>query len=242
MRLLSDIYNEVLLRLGESGNSPAPVVPTGTDTSNTLSATAGFVALYNQVASDICRTCYPHHSTATVTDVPTGTQALQLASAPTSENGTLWLVRGVTYGGTAMTYCSRARLEVYYPTWQTDQQDTPVYWYQEGEEVGLYPRPTSVSGDVVLSGYGVPEMIDVDTSSLTEQVSWLPDDVMPLLITGIAAALCSPKNADDPSLLMRHPELQGEYDAMTAARWRSLPADLRTTVYAGAGLKLGLTK
>ncbi|WP_125205745.1 hypothetical protein [Capsulimonas corticalis] len=215
---LADLQRDVLSRLGEAANSPAGNLESGTGAAAVLVTSATITQYLNDGASDLARTAFPIVNAGTFS-WPSGAQSVQLSIFTAPGGAALWLARGVAWGGTALTHCSRSALENYYPTWAADAPGTPLYWYDTGQDgVGLYPIPNA-SQTVTVNGFALPPaLVNADDAP-----SWLSPDLSSLLVFH-AASMIAQKNLEDPSLAARAEVWRGEYERGKASLLARLTA------------------
>ena len=229
---LASLQMDVLARLGEAANSSAGSLETGTGGAAVLTTAATAAQYLNDGAADLARAAFPIVSGGTFS-WPAGAQSSLLSLFTTPDGTTLWYARGLSWGGAALTHCSRSALENYYPTWAADAPGTPLYWYDTGQNgVGLYPIP-SAAQTVAVSGFALPPAL-VNASDVP---AWLPPDLANLLVF-YAATMIAEKNLEDPSLAARIDIWRGEYERGKSALLAKLAAAdplLARTLAAGGG-------
>ncbi|MEO7714973.1 MAG: hypothetical protein ABIY70_02120 [Capsulimonas sp.] len=229
---LGALQRDVLSRLNEADNSSAGNLETGTGMGATVATAATITQYLNEAAADLARSAFPIVQAGTFS-WPGGAQAALLSVFTVPESLTLWFARGVAWGGTALTHCSRSALENYYPTWAADAPGTPLYWYDTGQNgIGLYPIP-SASQTVVANGFVLPSpLVDAD-----DEPSWLPSDLTKLMVF-YAAVMIAQKNLEDPSLAARADLWRAEYERGKAQLLSKLAASdplLTRTLAAASG-------
>jgi len=226
---LSDIRNRSLSLLHEPSDSTLADLPTGVGGTSTIVTTAQLNGHINDGAADMCRRGFRLDETGTAT-IATGTQYVAFSSLTTTGGHTIRGARTVQYNGTQLTYYGLPFLENRYPTYQTDANATPLFWYLDGERgIGLYPTPSSNSGVVKIVGVvGQPVLLSADGDT----PSWLPTDRHNML--SLYAAYMVAKSAiEDASIRPRSQAWEDEYEQgisqMLERLWESDP--LTTAVF-----------
>jgi hypothetical protein len=231
---LADLRSDVLSRLAEPVNSPAGQLDPGTSDTPTITTAATITQYLNEAQEDLARSCYPVVDYGTLASTPTGTQALSFSSLTVTSGKKIWAARGVSWNGVALSHCSRSALDVWFPTWITDANGTPAYWYEQGEDgIGLYPKPSAAQSTVV-NGLAVPVRLSADGDIPT----WLPADRTPLLVY-YAASMIAAKNTQNPSLAPRAPLWRQEYEAGKAELLARLVASDPKLAQAHFGVGVG---
>ena len=222
-QMLSDLQNDVLSRLNEASNSGIGVLATGTGGAPTIATLATITQYLNEAMAAFCRECYPVPAIGTYTWAA-GAKYVGLTNFTISSGGTIWAVRGVSYAGVQLQYCSRAALELWFPTWQTDASGTPLYWFlADHNSVAVYPTPTLATATVSIDGYAIPPSLVNQTDVIT---AIMPDEQIALVFH--AAARLAEKNQQDENLAPLVATFMAEYQKRAdQAKARILPSVLR---------------
>lgn len=190
------------------------------DGSNNLKVTS---ASYNFVTGDVGSVVEITAGSSWTKETTTigsisGTAAiLALSPAATGVTGGTW-----NLSAGSLTYTERSALERANPSWLTAATSTPQYWYQNGENIGVYPRP-SAAGTLKVDGFAVPTALTSDTSDTS---SWLIDDLTHLMVWYAAFKLAT-KNLEDGSLASRVKIWQQFYDQGRDDLWLKLDPRIR---------------
>lgn len=204
---LGDVINDVLSLLGEDSNSTAGDLRSGTGASSTISTAQTITQYVNESCAELARGAYPVNDYGIFT-LPSGSASFSFTALTTTTGNVIWAPRGVAWNGIALDRCSRTAAELWSPSWTTDANATPAYWYPQGTDgVGLSPKPSS-SSTVTVYGVAIPKLL----ANTTDPLNWLQPDLVKLIEFRTAARLAM-RNAEDPSLGPRAELWNAEWEA-----------------------------
>lgn len=213
---LTQLQNNVLSRLNESGNTSAGELDSGTGGAATIATTATLTQYINNACAHLCKTCVALQDTATYT-YPTGSLTVPFSAFTTVTGGKLWAVRTAKWNGAQLTKAESAYIELGYPSLESDSNGTPLHFYQNGQfAVGLAPKP---SADQTLSVTGFITPVALATGSDT--ASWIDDDEA-IYIEFYAAYMIAMKNTEDPTLIQKVNPWKMEFESAKARLWTRL--------------------
>jgi hypothetical protein len=219
---LSDLQNSVLTLLHEAQNSPVAELDPSPGGTAAITTDQQITLFLNEGCADLARTAIPVPGTASL--AAQTAQMYAYSAFTTLDSGKLWYARSVSFNGFALIPISRAALERWFPTWQTDPTGSPLYWFRNGVEgFGIYPQPSS-SGTLAAAGFEIPVPLASPTDTL---MAWLPDHLTKLPVW-YAAAQVALQNDEDMSLRQRAVIWSGAYQEGVAELqkqcWQSDPA------------------
>lgn len=219
---LTDLQNAVLALLHEAQNSPAAELDTGAGGGATISTAQQITQFLNEGCADLARNAVLVPGAATLSSQTAPSYAY--SALATADGGRLWYARSVSWNGVALKPISRTALSIWFPTWQTDEAGTPLYWFRNGVEgVGIYPAPASAA-TLAASGFEIPPILVNSTDTLA---SWLPDHLTKLPVW-YATAQVALQNDEDMSLKSRAVTWSGAYQEgvqeLQRQLWQSDPS------------------
>ena len=192
---LADMQNDVLSRLGESFNSPAGLLPTGTGGAAVIATLQTATDYLNEAAADLARMAQPLPDMGTCS-LGSGVRYLSFNALTLSSGNFMWAARAVVWDGMQLQHCKRAKLERWFPTYLTDASGDPQYWYEFGTSIGFYPVPASTE-TVSVDGLVTPKPMVEGSDTLPFE----PDQIK--LVIFQAAGRLAVKNVQNTSLAAR---------------------------------------
>lgn len=157
---LSDLQQEVYTLLAEANNTTIADLRSGTGAAATIATSANVTLFLNEAAENMCRTFYALRDTGTYASLPSGTRFVQFSNSNftmgSATSYKLWAARAVTWNAIQIPSCSASAIESHYPSWITDANAQPTYWYPQGKDgVGLYPATTGIQ-TLTINGLALP--------------------------------------------------------------------------------------
>ncbi|HEX5322670.1 MAG TPA: hypothetical protein VFW40_02710 [Capsulimonadaceae bacterium] len=194
---LSDMQNSVLALLHETQDSPVAELDASAGGSTAITTADQITKFLNEGCADLARNAFPVPGAASLSSQ--SAQMYAYSQIATTDTGTLWYARSVTFNNFALIPISRAAIERWFPTWQTDAAGSPLYWFRNGVEgFGIYPAPGSAA-TLAAAGFEIPQPLANGTDTLS---AWLPDHLTKLPVW-YAAAQVALQNDEDMSLRQR---------------------------------------
>lgn len=168
------------------------------------------IGLINEACDDLCRTALPIRGKVAYTSLPVGTQTVFTADGMFTGTGAMWGPQEVAFGTNALKSTSREDLELGIPTYQTDGNGTPLYWWDEGQvAISIYPR-NSATGTLTVSGLVTPSHIALGSDPDATTISLVPDQYVYILVSYVCWKLAL-KRVDDGSMAERVQAWAQEY-------------------------------
>lgn len=219
---LTDLQNAVLQLLHEAGNSPVAELDSAAGGSATITTPQQITLFLNEGCADLAQNALPVPGTASLASQ--SAQMYNYSEIPSADGGKLWYARSVSFNGAALIPINRAALERWFPTWQTDATETPLYWFRNGRTgFGIYPTPPSAQ-TLAVAGYEIPPILVDSTDTLA---AWLSDNLTKLPVW-YAAAQVALMNDEDMSLKSRAVTWSSAYqegvNELQKQLWQSDPA------------------
>jgi hypothetical protein len=200
-----------LRELNEATNSSAGEVGDGAGAA-TVTTTTTLYDYLTQALVDWCETAWPLFDSATLTwtSASGGTQNKHALTAATYAR--LWRIRAMAMGATPapLERISLAALKANKPNYEFEAAGTPLYFWEEGNVVGVYPAPSTNLAST-FHGLAVPLPAGSGSGGTASSYSFAPDDVLLRVIPVKAAILLAEKLFDDPSVYGRVDHLRARY-------------------------------
>lgn len=208
---IDDLTNATWRELNEATNSTLASVGDGTGADEVVAGTT-LREYFTWAGNEWCETAWPLYGSATVAEwaIGVGSKGLHELTNP-SDQGRLHAVLSVAMGDpyVPLARIDPLRLRDSYPSMEFEDNDTPLYFWEEISAVGVYPRP-SAAMRFKAHGLALPPPVVEGTTSL----SYMPDDIISRVIPTLAAILIAQKAYDDPSVFGRLDHLVARYSSM----------------------------
>jgi hypothetical protein len=230
-KTVTDLTNSVLNRLNEALNSSVGALEYGSGNTAYQGTTATIRDYLTEAQDELYRKVLllPGRGAAlttagqyyyTLANLSAQMEMTRSTANLYADGSTLWGVRGVTFAGTALTYCGVEALQLRTNNFQNVATGTPVYWYRDaGQGVGIWPAPGTAAG-ITAWGYVTPPPFATSATAV-----WLPDNLSDGL-EFYACAKVAEKAFDDPSVFGRLAHFTRDLDEYRAVNFVKIPATL----------------